>query len=177
MDLDAIKRTPLSDIDIFRKLNGRINVIMYSDLNKVNNIEDVMVDDSVVILYEKRRKNGHWVCLVRYLKKGVPTIEFFDSYGIFPDDEKKKIRDDFLVSSGQKYNKLAELLLRASDRYRIEFNNYKLQKISPDIATCGRHVIARIMNKHLDIDQFNKFMRSFKGLTPDDVASILSIFV
>ena len=135
MDLYSLKRLPLSDGDIMNKLRGRTKIIRYHELNKVRNIEDVMKDNSVVILYEKRRNNGHWVCLVRYLKGGVPTIEFFDSYGIFPDDEKKQISDEYLRGSGQEYNKLAELLLRANRRNRIEYNDHKLQKKSHDVST------------------------------------------
>ena len=177
--MNSLKSIPLSDRDIYSKLQGRTNIIMYNQLNNVNDIEGILVDDSAVILYEKRPKNGHWVCIIRYLKKGVPTIEFFDSYGIFPDDEKRYIDKDFLSSSRQTKNRLDELLLKASKRYRIEYNNYRLQKKSSDIATCGRHVVSRILLKNLNIDEYNKLMNSFKqyGLSPDDVATIISEYV
>ena len=68
-------------------------------------------------------------------------------------------------------------MLEASNRYRIEFNDYKLQKKSSDIATCGRHVISRILLKDLNIDEYNKFLKSFKkeGYNSDDVVSIISL--
>ena len=38
-------------------------------------------------------KSGHWVALIRGAnkKRNRPTMEFFDSYGMFPDDEKAYI--------------------------------------------------------------------------------------
>jgi len=146
---------------------------MYHDLADVSDIDEILVNDSVVILYEQKPKNGHWVCIVRYMTGNQPTIEFFDSYGLFPDDEKKHINDKFLALSGQKFNKIADLLLRASGRYRIEFNDSKLQKWSTKINTCGRHVISRIILKTLTNKEYNRFMRSF-NISPDDVATIIS---
>ena len=86
MNLQGLKSTPLSDKNIFDKLNGRTNIIMYNQLNNVKNIDDILKDNSVVILFENRPKRGHWVCLIKYFnkKRGRWTIEFFDSYGIFP---------------------------------------------------------------------------------------------
>ena len=174
--MNQLKRVPLSNKDILNKLKGRTNVTMYNQLNQVNDIEDVMKDDSVVILFEKQPKNGHWVALIKNFnkKRGRPTIEFFDSYGMFPDDEKEYIDDGFLNQSNQKYNKLSELLAKASDKYDIEYNNYQLQKKTKDVYTCGRHVISRILLKDLDIDEYNKFLRSWKGHSPDDIATIIS---
>ena len=88
---------------------------------------------------------------------------------------KKLISKDFLRNSNQRYNKIAELLLEASNRYRIEFNDYKLQKKSSDIATCGRHVISRIILKNLDIIEYHEFLSIFKwyGLKPMTLLQLL----
>ena len=152
--------------------------MLYRELRDITQIEQILKDNSVVILYENKPKRGHWICIIRYIKNNVPTLEFFDSYGFFPDDEKNLISKEFLRNSNQKYNKIAELLLEASNRYNVEFNDYKLQKKSSDIATCGRHVISRIILKNLDIDEYHEFLSSFKsyGLKPDDVVTIISLF-
>jgi hypothetical protein len=83
MDNDSLKRIPLSDADILNRLRGRTNIVMYRDLYRYRNIEELLINDSAVILYEKQPKNGHWVCRIRYLFNGEPTIEFFDSYPEF----------------------------------------------------------------------------------------------
>jgi len=149
---------------------------MYEELNKFNNIEDILKDNSAVILYQNKPRRGHWVCVLRYMNKERPTIEFFDSYGMFPDDEKKHINKSFLNATDQRYNKLTELLLNATDRYDIQYNNYKLQKKGSSVATCGRHVIARIMLNGFNIDEYNRFIKSFTkhGLSPDDVVTMIS---
>jgi len=170
--LSQLESIPLSDGDIIRKLRGKTKLLLYHELADVSDIDDILVNGSAVILYERKPKNGHWVCIVRYMNNNRPTIEFFDSYGMFPDDEKKHIDDEFLALLGQKFNKIADLLLKASGRYRIEFNDSKLQKWSPKINTCGRHVISRIILKTLTNKEYNRFMRSF-NIPPDDVATII----
>ena len=47
--MEQLESIPLSNRDILQKLKGRTNVITYKQLNKVNNIEDVMKDNSVVV--------------------------------------------------------------------------------------------------------------------------------
>ena len=176
--MDRLERTPLSDRDIYNKLKGKTNILMYKQLNDVDYIEQILIDNSVVILYENKPNRGHWLCIIRHWEpnKDKPTLEFFDSYGFFPDDEKRLIRNDFLQSSHQKHNKISELLYEASDRYNIEYNDFHLQKKDRDIATCGRHVISRIKLKELGIDEYNKFIKSFKKhkLNADDVVTIIS---
>ena len=79
----------------------------YRELRDITQIEQILKDNSVVILYANKPKRGHWICLIRYIKNNVPTLEFFDSYGFFPDDEKKIISKEFLRNSNQKYNKIS----------------------------------------------------------------------
>ena len=50
-------------------------------------------------------------------------VSFFDSYGGFPDNQKHHINEDFLAQSGQKYNKLALLLL-----LNFQIEDYKTLK-------------------------------------------------
>jgi len=173
--MNQIEARALSNKEIINKLDGKTNVIIYPELTGVRRIEDILVNDSVVILYETRPNVGHWVCIIKRGK----ILEFFDSYGIFPDKEKKYINKEYLKESGQENNMIIQLLIEASKRYKIEYNNYRLQVKSGDVATCGRHVISRILLKNLNIDQFNRLMRGFKqyGLTPDDVATIISEYI
>jgi len=179
MELQKLKMKPLSDHDIYEKLHGKTNIVMYNELQNYKDIDELLTNDSAVILYENKPKVGHWVCLIKFMNDGIPTIEFFDSYGIFPDEEKKFISKRFLKESQQAYNKIAELLMNASDRYEIQFNNYKLQKWCKNVNTCGHHVISRIKMKDLNIDDYSKFLKRYKvdGLSPDDVVTIISEFL
>ena len=174
--LKELESIPLSDSDIYNKLRGKTNIVLYRDLNKIKDIDQLLKNDSAVILYEKSPKNGHWICLIRYMNHGKPTIEFFDSYGMFPESQKKFINNTFLKDSQQAFNKIADLLYKAMDRYVVEYNDHKLQKWSPEIATCGPHVVARILMKDKPLAEYNKFLNSFKdkGLTPDDVVTVIA---
>ena len=163
----------LSDREIYNRLRGRTNVLLYSQLRNVTDIEQILRNDSAVILYETSPRVGHWVCLIRNIMNGRPSIEFFDSYGLFPDMQKKYINREFLDGSSQSHNKIAELLYRARDRYDIHYNNHRLQKRKKGVSTCGRHVIARILLKDMDTDTYNRFLRSF-GVDTDEVVTIIS---
>jgi hypothetical protein len=175
----------LSDSDILNKLAGRTNVILYRYLAGVSNIEQILINDSCVILYETKNKVGHWVCLVRYFDNhtGRWTIEFFDSYGLFPESEKTFINRPFLKNSGQRNNMIARLLYKAmNDGYNIAYNDHLQQSRSKNISTCGRHVISRILNKHMTTDEYNQYISSFRvkfrgkirRLTPDQAVIYLT---
>ena len=172
--INRLKRKSLSDEEIFNALKGRTNIFLYGDILGATDIDELFGDfDSAVILYEKEPKLGHWVALLRRGNR----IEFFDPYGIFPDLEKSYLNRDYLVSTGQNYNKLADLLYHSWNKYVVEYNNFRLQTMKDGVSTCGRHVIARIWNKKLSINQYYKLINSFKkkfGLDADDVVAILT---
>ena len=172
--IDKLKQKSLSDEEIFNALSGYTRIFLYKDIVGMKDINELFGPyDSVVLLYEKEPNVGHWVGLIR----NDDVIEFFDSYGMFPESEKDYIDQNFIESSGQRQNKLAQLLFDAWKLgYKVEYNDYHLQVMKDGISTCGRHVISRIWNKHMNIDEYNKFINSFrnKGLNPDDVVSIIT---
>jgi len=170
--INRLKSKALSDDEIFNALKGKTRIFLYRDIVNIDDIDDLFGNfDSVVLLYENEPKVGHWVALLRRGK----TIEFFDAYGIFPDLEKDYINRQFIINSGQRENKLAKLLHDAWNKgYKVEYNNYHLQIMKDGISTCGRHVISRIWNKDMNIDEYNKFINSFKNLNPDDVVVIMT---
>lgn len=79
----------LSNTDITNSLNGKCNIIMYEDLRNVDNIEDVLINDCCIILYQNTKNNGHWVVLNKRYSDETPIFEFFDSYGGAPDSQLK----------------------------------------------------------------------------------------
>jgi len=172
--INRLKRKALSDDEMFKALQGHTRIFLYRDIINMRDVNELFGPyDSVVLLYEKEPKVGHWVGLVR----NGDVIEFFDSYGIFPDLEKDYIDRRFIINSGQRFNKLASLLYDAWNLgYRVEYNNYHLQIMEDGVSTCGRHVISRIWHKDMNIDEYNKFINSFRkfGLNPDDVVSIIT---
>jgi len=145
----------LSESDIKTMLNGQCNVLTYPELVNYDNINDAMgPHGALILLYMTKQNYGHWVCA---FKRNNNAIEFFDSYGFFPDDELKLIPEYFRKVSNQLYPHLTYLLLKSKNK--IEYNNVQLQKLKKDVNTCGRWCIVRIMLRNLTI---NEFVRKFQ---------------
>jgi hypothetical protein len=154
---------PLSDDEIFELLNGQTKIVLYPDLKKYKNIDELFYPyDNVVILYIVQNKNGnvsgHWVGL---LKRG-DTIEFFDSYGSKPDDTFDHIDYDVRVQNGEIKPLLSRLLKNSP--YKLEYNEKQLQKLKYGINTCGYYVVLRILLKDLSIKEFQQL---FNGKNND----------
>lgn len=81
------------------------------------------------------KKYGHWACLaIKY-----PNVYFFDSLGIFPDDELNEIKPLYREVSGQSSRSLGKILYRLSNiGYNIHYNDIKFQEDRSGINTCGR---------------------------------------
>ena len=111
---------------------------------------------SVVILYKSKPDFGHWTALL----KTPEGIEYFDSYGNPIEGAKERIDSRFLKQTNQYENILAELLYDAMlSGIPIHYNQYKLQKRSKKISTCGKHVVVRILNRHLTIDEYERELK------------------
>jgi hypothetical protein len=156
----------LSNYDIIDKLKKkgiRTNIIKYEDLDNVKNIEDCLIDDNCIIMYQTTRADyGHWTCLIRTTYNGKPVLELFDPYGMVIDDELNY--SDYL--DGER--KLTKLLYKSGKD--ISYNHHKFQKMADDVATCGCWVIMRILNKKLDLEQF---YNKFKNINDNDIAQMV----
>jgi len=164
---------PISNFDIVDKLHGKTRVIFYEDLNKVNNILDLLDFGSVVILFKSKPDYGHWTALLETPE----GIEFFDSYGQTVDEAKDRIDKIFLKKSNQYKNRLAELLYNASlSGIPIHYNDHQLQERSKSIATCGKHVVLRILRRDLTIEEYNNLINSIArdfGISTDEVVNTI----
>ncbi len=163
MDLD---RT-VSNYDIM-SIFGKNNclIITYKQLTSFDSLEDLFAASPIVfLLYETRDSFGHW-CLLCTDKK---HIYFFDSYGIFPDEELKYTNKTFRKNNKMMIPYLTELLLKQRTNKIMEYNAKKLQKMSPSIATCGRWCILYALSyKYINIDDFANFFLT-SGENPDEL--------
>lgn len=164
-DINKLLNSPMSNIEITKRLGGRTKILMYDEFNKYDDLEDALRPwDNIVFLLRTEETFGHWMCI----KKNFDRISFFDSYGDFPDVQKKYVKEKFLKESDQKYNKLCELLYKASFKYTIEFSEYKYQKKSDKIATCGQWCCLFVESGMLT-DDFKTFIDTFKEKNKDVV--------
>lgn len=167
--LKYYKGISLSDADVMKLVNGKAKVLVYSDLANYKTLDDAMgPHGALFLLYESQPDYGHWTCVFR---RG-NLIEFFDSYGGFPDTQLEWIDDHFREISGQSYPLLTWLLYHSP--YDLSYNEHKFQKKGDDIATCGRWCSLRLAMKDMPLEEFYD---AFHGRRSDDVVSILTSMI
>ncbi len=150
----------LSGSDILEIVNHKAKIMTYNELEGYDDIDDVLDENGCcIVLYETKKNYGHWVCI---LKRG-NTIEHFDSYGTFPDDELKFVPEYYREMNYKGYPHLTALLFFSKHKYKIEYNQFKLQKKRKGVNTCGRWVAMRIVCKDMPIEKFAKSFLNFKN--------------
>lgn len=177
MDLhDLLKKQedlPLSLDDMFLLTKNRTNIVLYHDLATVADIRELFTDsNSLIILYEFNSNTGHYVCLTH--RPELKQMDFFNSYGLKPDQEIELYRD--------KTPWLSILLGRLRNfGYSISINKYQLQIFKEHINTCGRWAILRSLfpeRNHLEFVQWiSSIHKSLKGLSNDEIVTLMTISI
>jgi hypothetical protein len=186
---DMIKQqiaSPLTSDELQKLFPFPIRIIRYGLLPSFQNLDQILDPyGAAIILFETEVLNGnpnqmkiknpkksapiysgHYVALCRSVDDdNNPSINFFDSYGIIPDDEKKYIDKEFQSIIGTSYNYLSQLLLHANNNYDevIEYNQIRFQKMDKNVSTCGRYCAIRVLLKEFPLDQFQEFMKRLKN--------------
>ncbi len=141
----------LTGEDIKNIFDGQIKILTYDQIAQYNTIEKLLSPyNRVAILYvwDKRPyAYGHWVCLFVNVNG---NIEFFDSYGTFPDDTLDTINKNFRELNGEDYRYLTHLLYNYHGI--VEYNNKVLQ--DKKSSTCGKWISYRMIRNDLNIEQF-----------------------
>ena len=138
-------------------------VVVHSELK--GSIFDYFDENNAfVLLYETISKDaGHWVSVLYYPEYN--EIEFFDSYGMAPDDE--------LFYSHYDIKPLLVPLLHQSG-CRIVWNTRKLQQMKHSINTCGRHAAMRVRLRNYRLQEYIKIITDSKVGPPDVLVSYLT---
>lgn len=169
--INKMKSKSLSSNDLLKLVNYKANLMTYPELTKFRTIDEALgPHKALIILYETRKNYGHWCCVFRRNNK---IIEFFDSYGLLPDDELKFIPEHFRDLNNERLPHLTVLLYKSEAQ--IEYNDKQLQQKMKDINTCGRWVGLRLILRELPIDTFNYMFTKYKFINADDIVTILSI--
>lgn len=143
----------------------RCRWLVYDDLIKFKNIDDLMALGAVIILLQIEKpdvpKVGHFIVI---LDHGT-HYEHFDSYGITMDEELELTKEHHLTNIFKQSNK------------KIVDNNVRLQRFREDVNTCGRWVVARLLLRMLELDDFIKIFQHLKPQTPDEMVVVLTILL
>lgn len=156
----------MTNNDIFKVLGKELQFLRYNELNRFN-LGKIRANGTL-ILFEGPEGN-HWVCLIKNKKGGKKRLEYFNSYGVIPDDEKKDLPLNFLERSKQSDNLLSRILYEADKKgYEIHYNEKPLQKMIENNNTCGRHCAIRMLISQIPLEEYQTFMTKYGNLNPDD---------
>lgn len=162
----------LSNYDILKMLDNRCNIVLYPNLHRYCSIDQLLGPyEACVLLFESKPRYGHWVALIKHGN----DIEFFNSYGGFPDDSLRNIDKRFAIQSNQDTPYLSLLLLKC--KYNLFYNEFKFQKKNNDTKTCGRHCVVRVLNKHMDIYKYKAMLDKIKtkyGFDYDEIVTFIT---
>lgn len=171
--IKELKKESFSGNDILTAVDQKTKIITYPDLYDYRDIDDVLYPyDCCVLLYETRPSYGHWVCLIKH--KMDNTIEFFDSYGFFIDEQLEFIPEKFRKENNEVFPILSKMLV--DSKYKIIYNPIRVQKYKNDVSSCGRHVAFRLILKHLKLTNYIKLIKS-DNMNSDDLVTYLTAFI
>lgn len=161
----------LSNHNIMDLLDGQVNIVLYPDLHKYKNIDEVLGPyGACILLFEAKPNYGHWCAII---KENNNSIEFFNPYGGFPDDSLKYIPHHFAKISNQLVPYLS--LLLADSPYELYYNEFAFQKHKKNIKTCGRHCVFRVMHKHMNIYQYKNILDNLCKKYKTDYDGVVTI--
>ena len=169
----------ISSDQFCKMLGSGVKVIKYSELEKFTDINQVIPEQKGyrIILIETKPSTGHYVCLLKY---NPTSYEYFDSYGLFPDQEFSFIPQQMQQILDEKVHIMSQLLNKLkSDGGSWTYNQMKLQKMAPNVNTCGRWTSWRIYcfkDYNYDFKTFQKFMIAQKKSTGQSFDTIVCNF-
>lgn len=169
MSLPKTKAYPLSDGDIRQLLGNDIKIVTYPQLSQMRSIDEAFDSKgrSIMLIPNQSPTSGHWVAM---LKKPA-GIEFFDSYGDAPEEQKGGMSQSRLQALDIERPDLTRLL-RASGK-PVYYNTRDYQAERNNISTCGRHAVSRLLYSPYSLDRYDKVIQS-SGMNPDDFVTGLT---
>lgn len=171
--IQQAKKKSLSSKDVLKLVDNKANLLIYHQLTKYNNIDDALGKyGALILLYETKKNYGHWTLV---FKRDKNTIEMFDSYGIFIDDELNFVPKNFKKEGKETYPYLTYLLYNSG--YNIEYNDKQLQSKKIGTATCGRWTAVRLLLRYISIEKFIKLFTGNKCFNPDDLVTLITILI
>ncbi len=167
--ISEYKDVPLSDSQMLELVKGKANVVVYPNMHKYKDINELIDPYSACfILYETKPNFGHWCCITLHNTE----LEFFDSYSGFPDSQLEYIPQEFKDQSYQNYPYLLRLMSdKSTCQYKLSYNEFPFQKLDNSTKDCGRWCVLRVLLKELSLKDFKKL---FFGVYSDDFATLLT---
>jgi hypothetical protein len=168
-----------NDIERFFGKEASKYILLYSDLSRYKSINQLLPKkkDFKIILIEEKQLQGHWIAILRYDQ----TIEVFNSYGTKPSSELNLLSKHQKEALNENVKWLNLLLNKAIPKFNVIYNTKRFQKVDPNVNTCGRFVLLRILmflyfNQNLkSFIKFMNFLQLKLQLNGDQIVSSLII--
>lgn len=171
------KKLPLSDKDVVDLVDKKAKVVLYENLHKYDNLNQVFGKfDAIFLMYPTSSLNyGHWVAVLK--RNGGKQIEVFDPLGTKGIDDQLNWASPQVKAVIGNVPQLTRLLLTTPDSVEIINNTTVFQKDNTNVSSCGRWASARIILKKYDLDEFKKTFKGPKaaGIDSDDVVTMLTM--
>jgi hypothetical protein len=175
MKMQSLVSQSLSDKQIMKLVEGKARLVTHDKIRQFDTLEQLLgKHKACIILYVGSLPNnsiyGHWCCVFMSNDK----VVYFDPYGNPPDDPLTYMSADAIKEFG---NQPALGPLLSKYRGLVVYNTVKLQKKDKAIANCGRLTGLRLQFRDLSSDDFNRLLHSYKGICPDQLATIMTSFI
>ena len=172
--IDKHKGIPLSDKDVVELVDKKAKVVLYEDLHKYDNINQVFGNyDAIFLMYQQSPTWGHWTCLLKRNKE--KQYEFFDPLGVSIDEQLLWTEPEMRKQLNEDYPYLTKLLSETPDTWEIIENKTKFQKDAKDVNSCGRWCAARIVTRKYPLEAFRKYFDKKGKVNGDDMATIITM--
>lgn len=142
-------------------------VLLYSDVFDADtNIKDFLLkqpNHSAIILFRSAESYGHWIAI--FLNNAL-DLYIYDSIGeCLPDDWGRRLPKNLAKDLGQDKKYLIKSALNSGFN-QIFYNDYDIQNPSPEVQTCGRHCIVRLMRRDLTPKKYYDALGKVCGFDP-----------
>jgi hypothetical protein len=173
--LTNAKAVSLTDDDLRRICFNRVRIVIYNELEGVNDIFELFDPYNAFILFYSTTSDfvGHWVAVVFHQAEN--TIYFYDSYALNDVKLVALARDTYADTQGRAI--LSEMIRDAKDKWntQVKWNTKRMQSTNvDDVSTCGRYAALRVRFADLSNDQFNSILTD-KRMSSDNLVSLLTV--
>lgn len=138
-----------------------------SQLNRILKSADRTGNNRYILIHyqtsnDHHTRYGHWAAMI--IKPRDRVINYFDSYGYYPDDQLEQIPDTYRHLTRQNHRDIGNFLYKAIKfhGYTVDYNDHPLQKMSRRVSTCGRYC-ALFLYLDCSPDQFFKTITYYKN--------------
>jgi hypothetical protein len=158
----------LTGNEVMKLFGEDVEFLLYEKLVAYESIPELLKGKrAIILLYQYTKYEGHY-CLLSKCDNN--TVEWFDPLGYKADEELK-----FLPYDKEPY--LSNLLRRFINAGgNVIQNNYKFERNADRVATCGRHVIARLSMKDLDLEHYIDFFKTSK-IDNDKLVTLMTLII